>query len=146
MKKRLFIGIMLQTGFMLLSCYASDHFTERFTESRPFNLDGMSLTFTPDGSEDYYSATAGSITSLPVDSTFHNTLGLGDDDYVNAGEFMPQSYTKEAWVRIESGSDRNNFISSDDIINGHYISHSIHKSKRVRSFNIILIIVSSLSV
>lgn len=45
----------------------------------------------------------------------------GDDDYVNAGEFMPQSYTKEAWVRIESGSDRNNFISSDDIINGHYV-------------------------
>lgn len=53
---------------------------------------------------------------------FENALHFsGDDDYVNAGEFMPQSYTKEAWVRIEPGSDRNNFISSDDIVNGHYV-------------------------
>ena len=134
MKKRLFIGIMLQIGFMLLSCYASDHFTERFTESRPFNLDGMSLTFTPDGSEDFYSATAGSITALPVDSTFHNTLGLGDDDYINvllsgvAVKLYGVSYTS-----INIGS--NGFLTFDSVDSSYGSDISTHFDQpRVSTF------------
>ena len=45
----------------------------------------------------------------------------GVDDYVPLGEIIPQSYTKEAWIKIESGSTRNNFVSSDDVVNGHYL-------------------------
>ena len=56
-----------------------DYFTELFTGD--FDLDGLSLTFIPDGSPDFYSGCVEPIASLPVDPSGGAALPLSDDDY-----------------------------------------------------------------
>lgn len=57
---------------------AAEYFTEYFSGG-DFDLLGLSLTFTPDGSEDYYSADAQLISELPVDASGHGIVPLPDD-------------------------------------------------------------------
>lgn len=58
----------------------SGHFTELFAAS-PFDLDNMSLEFTPNGSSAFYSLCRKPITELPTNPAGGTTLPLGDDDY-----------------------------------------------------------------
>ena len=65
-----------------------DYFTEDFSpdfaqELAPDNdLDHLSITFTPDGSPDFYCACVdGSITALPTDPSGGSVVSLSDDDY-----------------------------------------------------------------
>ncbi len=37
----------------------------------------------------------------------------GTDDYVDCGEFLTQSYTKEAWIKLERANNQNNIISGN---------------------------------
>ncbi|MBI4517448.1 MAG: S8 family serine peptidase [Deltaproteobacteria bacterium] len=67
------------------SCYSltttavTDPFTELFASDN--DLLRHKLTFTPDGSPDFYSACATTATSFPTSPTGGTTLVLGDDDY-----------------------------------------------------------------
>jgi hypothetical protein len=60
-------------------------FTEAFGSG--FDLDGWSLTFTPNGSVDFYAGCAEEITALPTDPAGGTNLSLSDDDWeaVNLG-------------------------------------------------------------
>lgn len=79
MKKNMFLGVLVAFALSLMSSRATDYFTEIFYSS--FDLNGLSLTFTPDGSADYYSASGALITALPVDASSHNEVSpaLADD-------------------------------------------------------------------
>ncbi len=56
---------------------AVDLYTEYFASD--FDLEGISLMFTPDGSTNFYSADAVAIHALPVDPAGHYALALSDD-------------------------------------------------------------------
>jgi len=56
-----------------------DYFTELFGADN--DLDNLSLTFTPDGSSDFYAGCAQPIAVLPVDPAGGNTLILSDDSF-----------------------------------------------------------------
>jgi hypothetical protein len=56
-----------------------DHFTEEYGGDA--DLDGLSLIFTPNGSEDYYGSCVEPITELPTDPAGGTTISLSDDDY-----------------------------------------------------------------
>jgi hypothetical protein len=62
-----------------------DYFTEVFTGNN--DLDNLSLSFTPNGSNDSYFPCVEQITQLPTDPTGGTTLSLSDDSYalVNIG-------------------------------------------------------------
>ncbi|MCK4341205.1 MAG: hypothetical protein KAY37_05715 [Phycisphaerae bacterium] len=55
-----------------------DYFTELFASGN--DLEGLSLIFTPDGSNNYYSGCVEPIIALPTDPTGGATLTLSDDD------------------------------------------------------------------
>lgn len=59
---------------------AADYFTELFTGDN--DLDYQSLTFTPDGSGDYYSACRDDAVVFPTDPAGHSVLTLSDDGFV----------------------------------------------------------------
>ncbi|MEO1053459.1 MAG: LamG-like jellyroll fold domain-containing protein [Bacteroidota bacterium] len=54
-------------------------------------------------------------------------------DYFEAPSILPQSYTKEAWVLIASGSGQNNFISGSNGANGHAFFAPITESYQLSS-------------
>ncbi len=54
-----------------------DFFTEQFEGDH--DLDNTMITFTPNGTVDYYSACAEAITALPTDPTGGTTLSMSDD-------------------------------------------------------------------
>ncbi len=84
MKKWVLSGVVLSFCFMAVPCHAVDYFTEYFGEPEAFDLDGFSLTFTPDASASGYSARLHPITALPTDQGDLYTLtGLADDKFVN---------------------------------------------------------------
>ena len=58
---------------------APDFYTEQFESG--FDLDGYKITFTPDGSNDFYHACVEEIDSLPTDPSGSTELVLSDDDY-----------------------------------------------------------------
>ncbi len=64
-----------------------DYFTEQFGGNN--DLDNLSLSFTPNGSTDFYFPCVETITTLPTDPTGGTTLSLSDDSYatvnLNAG-------------------------------------------------------------
>lgn len=66
--------------WLVVACHGTDYFTQSFSGS--FDLNGMSLTLTPDGSANYYSANAVVISELPVDASSHNRVTLTDDSSV----------------------------------------------------------------
>ncbi len=58
-----------------------DFFTEEFPDSGdPFNLTNYSMTFTPDGSGDFYRGCVEEITALPTDPAGGTSIPLSDDD------------------------------------------------------------------
>jgi hypothetical protein len=57
-----------------------DFFTQLFTSDN--DLDNLSLSFSPNNSNDFYLACAGAISELPTDPTGGTTLSLSDDSYV----------------------------------------------------------------
>ena len=57
-----------------------DYFTEIFTSSDN-DLDNLTITFTPNGSADFYRANAASATAFPTDPSGGTTLSLADDGY-----------------------------------------------------------------
>ncbi|MGA1845303.1 MAG: S8 family serine peptidase, partial [bacterium] len=58
-----------------------DCFTEIFVDPFDNDLDCLSLTFTPDGSYDYYSGCVEAIADLPIDPGGGTILSLSDDSY-----------------------------------------------------------------
>jgi len=56
-----------------------DFFTEQFTGNN--DLDNLSLSFTPNGSTDFYLGCAEAISALPTDPAGGTTLSLSDDSY-----------------------------------------------------------------
>ena len=56
---------------------ASDYLTQQFTTDTPFDLAYRSLTFTPDGSPDFYRATIGPASAFPVDPVGGTVVDLG---------------------------------------------------------------------
>ncbi len=78
MKKRVLMGLFSALFMVLSPCRAIDYFTEDF--SYGFDMDGLSLTFTPDGSPDFYSAKVTAISALPINAASHIPVVLGDDD------------------------------------------------------------------
>ena len=100
MKKRLVIGILFQTGFMLLSCYATDHFTERFAGSKPFNLDGMSLTYglnlNTNGLQSAWDF---------VGADFETTTGAVDADFESVTNAIPITGIDVGFVNLEVTED-----------------------------------------
>ncbi|MCX5894616.1 MAG: hypothetical protein NTZ51_02110, partial [Proteobacteria bacterium] len=60
-----------------------DYFTQLFDGSNSsFDLSNLSITFTPDGSSQFYTACNISISSWPTDPAGGTQLSLGDDDYL----------------------------------------------------------------
>ena len=60
----------------------ADYFTEQFGPGQgAFDLDGLMVTFAPDGSGDYYVACVTPITELPTDPSTGFTWPLSDDGY-----------------------------------------------------------------
>lgn len=60
---------------------ATDHFTEQFSGAGN-DLDNQSLTLTPDGSSDFYTACRVPVTSFRTDPVGGTVLALGDDEAV----------------------------------------------------------------
>lgn len=42
----------------------------------------------------------------------------GTDDYINCGNILTASYTKEAWVKFSTSSNGNNFLSAGNVTSG----------------------------
>jgi subtilisin family serine protease len=59
----------------------SGHFTELFDTASAFDLDNLSLEFTPDGSNGFYSLCLKEINELPTDPSGGTVLQLDEDDY-----------------------------------------------------------------
>lgn len=59
----------------------SGHFTELFDSASAFDLDNLSLEFTPDGSNGFYSLCLKEIIELPTDPSGGTALQLEEDDY-----------------------------------------------------------------
>ncbi|MGD8452753.1 MAG: C25 family cysteine peptidase [Phycisphaerae bacterium] len=68
------------TPFTFTTVAQPDYFTEFFNED-DFDLDNFSLTFSPDGSTDYYEICGGSATELPVTPAGGTAITLDDDGY-----------------------------------------------------------------
>jgi len=93
------------------SCYsfttlsALDYFTEEFNSD--FDLNGQSVTFTPNGSPDGYAACSESISGLPVSPAGSSQVNLGDDDFesVNIGGGQSVSLYGVSYTTIYIGSN-----------------------------------------
>lgn len=89
MKRGLLLGTL---GVALASAsYGAEYFTEYFS-TNSFDMLGMSLTFTPDGSENYYSADVQSILELPVNPAIGTAIPLSDDGHSNYIEWTGKSF------------------------------------------------------
>ncbi|NLN75963.1 MAG: S8 family serine peptidase [Armatimonadetes bacterium] len=66
---------------MIDSPIGSGHYTELFVSGSAFDLDNLSIQFTPDGSSGFYSLCLTDITELPTDPSGGAPLQLEDDDY-----------------------------------------------------------------
>jgi hypothetical protein len=86
-----------------------DYYTEQFS-SWDFDLNGMSLTFTPDGSDSSYSANALPISALHVDPASHNSVYMNDDSSVYT------ELTDGKTVKLYAGSYSHFYIGSNGYI------------------------------
>ncbi len=71
---------LIWLGVSTASAQVTDWFTEEFTNPDARDLAGLQLTFTPDGSPNFYSVCSDRVTALPVPSSTHAALALADDD------------------------------------------------------------------
>jgi hypothetical protein len=77
-----------------------------FTEQDSgFDLDGMSVTFTPYENIDQYRACAEPITSLPSDPNDGASISLGDDDYETRNTSQPVWFYGESYSQVHIGSN-----------------------------------------
>lgn len=103
-------GAFLGSRQIMLRIGQPDYFTELFS-GWDFDLDGLSLTFTPDASDSGYSANALPISSLPTDPSSHTLVSLSDDSYYT----MP-TLTDGKTVKLYSGSYSRFYIGSNGYI------------------------------
>ena len=90
---------MLGSRQIMLRVGQPDYFSEQFS-GYDFDLNGLSITFTPDFSSDSgYSANALPISSLPTDPSLHTDVYLTDDSY-STGITLSDGKT----VKLYSGS------------------------------------------
>ena len=68
------------SGYSFTTRANPDYFTEQF-DAADFDLAYSTLTLTPDGSDDYYSACLSSASAFPVDPSSHTELSLRNDNY-----------------------------------------------------------------
>ncbi len=102
-------GTSLVSRDVLLRVGQPNYYTELFANSS-FDLDGVSMTFTPDGSKNFYSTAAVPITSLPVNTAGHTQIFLVDDDYLS------QSIVNGATVKLYGSAYSDLFIGSNGYI------------------------------
>lgn len=103
-------GVLLGSRQVLLRVGQPDYFSELFS-SYDFDLDGLSLTFTPDASDSGYTANALPISSLPTDPASHTTVPLSDDSY-----YQIPSLAGGKTVKIYSSSYPRFYIGSNGYI------------------------------
>ncbi len=73
------IVVLVQIFLFCTTAISANYYTQYFSGN--FDLNGVSLTFTPDGSENFYSESGVGITNLPVDTTdATGLLWAGTDD------------------------------------------------------------------
>lgn len=90
----------------------SDYLTQVF-DSEPFDLQNMSVEFTPDSTNSFYAVCAHPITQLPTDSAGGTLVPLGDDNFIQinlAGGEMVSLYG-QAYSTFYVGS--NGYITFD---------------------------------
>ena len=68
------------SGYSFTTRANPDYFTEEF-DAGDFDLAYTTLTLTPDGSDDYYSACISDASDFPVDPALHTELDLRNDNY-----------------------------------------------------------------
>lgn len=78
---KIIIPVISLLALMASSASARERYTETFPGYSAFDLEGLSLTFTPDGSSNYYSAEAVAITELPVPNSSQTAVEITDDGY-----------------------------------------------------------------
>ena len=69
------------SAFTFTTIDQADYFTEDFGSGGSFDLEGITLTFTPDGSGDFYSCCAVGASAYPTNPTGHTALDMRDDNY-----------------------------------------------------------------
>ena len=99
MKRIHWCVVLLAVGFAATG-QAVDYFTQQFGNGDNIDLLNKSITFTPDGSANYYSANVADITELPTPYATHQLRAVGDDTYREVSfvdgktfEFYGVSYT-----------------------------------------------------
>jgi len=91
-----------------------DPFTELF-DLYDNDLGNFAITFTPDGSADYYAACATSISSLPTDPSGGTPITLGDDDF-------QQVILADANVSLYNANDPNHVYGDFYVSSNGYIT------------------------
>jgi endonuclease/exonuclease/phosphatase family metal-dependent hydrolase len=72
-------GVVRAVRLVVLSP-VTDYLTQHFTTGVPFNLANRSVTFTPDGSVNFYRGTIATVSAFPVNPDGGTTLPLGSLD------------------------------------------------------------------
>lgn len=80
-----------------------DFFSEQFSSG--FDLDGMSILFTPNGSIDFYAGCGESIESLPVDPSGGNVLDMGDDSSSDISSSITLPFYGTSWNGVYVNSN-----------------------------------------
>jgi len=115
---------------MALPCHAVDYFSEYFYAAEEFDLDGFSLTFTPDASASGYSARLDPITALP---TFEGDMvplkGLADDAFVDQqlADGASVVFYGNTYSNFYIGS--NGYITFDEGDETFWVDGSVHFSQ-----------------
>jgi Zn-dependent metalloprotease len=103
-------GALLGSREIVVLIGQPDYFSEIFN-GYDFDLDGLSLMFTPDSSDSSYSADAVPISALPTDPSAHAAVSLEDDMYF-ASPILAGGQT----VKLYSGSYNRFYIGSNGYI------------------------------
>jgi hypothetical protein len=90
------------TCYMFVTADVPSYFTE---QDSGFDLDGMSVTFTPYTNVDQYRACAEPITSLPSDPNGGTTVSLSDDDAESRATSQPVWLYGESYSTLYIGSN-----------------------------------------
>lgn len=86
------------------------HFYTELFDAADFDLDGLSMTFTPDGSQHFYSVQVTPISTLPVSSAGHAVITLSDDNYAS------RSLTGTSTIKLYGSAYATLYIGSNGYI------------------------------
>ena len=135
MRRIIVVVLLLALGGR--SGFAKNYLTEHFM-SADFDLNGMSVTFTPDGSENFYAVSATNITEFPVDNSEHTFVsGVGVYPYFRTATFPDKKIsiygTEYSSMQISQKGVISFFSSSETgdsyELNSTYPNLSTHFSK-----------------